>query len=65
MNGIHHVASALVEGLIKTMTACCKETFREFSSYVWDEKAVACGEDKPVKENDHKMDGHRYLFIPS
>lgn len=47
------------------MTACCKETFREFSSYVWDEKAVACGEDKPVKENDHKMDGHRYLFIPS
>ncbi|MFB4326414.1 PBSX family phage terminase large subunit [Priestia sp. BR_2] len=60
VNGIRDVASALVEGLIK-YNDCCKETFREFSSYVWDEKAAARGEDKPVKENDHQMDGDRYF----
>lgn len=60
VDGIRDVASALVEGLIK-YNDCCKETFREFSSYVWDEKAAARGEDKPVKENDHQMDGDRYF----
>ncbi|GKU79871.1 PBSX family phage terminase large subunit [Paenibacillus sp. L3-i20] len=60
IDGIRDVASALVEGLIK-YNDCCTETFREFSSYVWDEKAAARGEDKPVKENDHQMDGDRYF----
>lgn len=59
-DGIRNVASALVEGLIK-YNDCCKETFREFASYVWDEKAAARGEDKPVKENDHQMDADRYF----
>lgn len=60
VDGIRDVASALVEGLIK-YNDCCKETFREFSSYIWDKKAAARGEDKPVKENDHQMDGDRYF----
>jgi len=60
VDGIRDVASALVEGLIK-YNDCCQETLREFSSYVWDEKAAARGEDKPVKENDHQMDGDRYF----
>ncbi|MGG1597626.1 PBSX family phage terminase large subunit [Paenibacillus naphthalenovorans] len=60
IDGIRDVASSLVEGLIK-YNDCCKETFREFSSYVWDEKAAARGEDKPIKENDHQMDGDRYF----
>lgn len=60
VDGIRDVASALAEGLIK-YNDCCKETFREFSSYVWDEKAAARGEDKPIKENDHQMDGDRYF----
>lgn len=59
-DGIRNVASALVEGLIK-YNDCCKETFREFASYVWDEKAAARGEDKPAKENDHQMDADRYF----
>jgi hypothetical protein len=29
-------------------------------SYVWDEKAVNRGEDKPLKVNDHAMDSIRY-----
>lgn len=60
IDGIRNVASALAEGLIK-YNDCCKETFREFSSYVWDAKAAARGEDKPLKENDHQMDADRYF----
>ena len=36
-------------------------TLEEFQSYVWDEKAAARGEDKPVKANDHCMDAVRYF----
>lgn len=60
IDGIRNVASALVEGIIK-YNDCCNETFREFNSYIWDEKASQRGEDKPVKENDHQMDGDRYF----
>lgn len=60
LDGIRNVATAMTEGLIK-YNDCCKETFKEFSSYVWDAKAADRGEDKPVKENDHHMDGDRYF----
>lgn len=40
---------------------CCKETFKEFATYIWDAAASLKGEDKPVKENDHHMDGLRYF----
>jgi hypothetical protein len=36
-------------------------TIREFSSYIWDEKASEHGEDKPVKAFDHAMDSVRYF----
>ncbi|WP_016993192.1 PBSX family phage terminase large subunit [Lysinibacillus boronitolerans] len=60
LEGIRNVGNALINGLIK-YNDCCKETFREFSSYIWDEKAADCGEDKPVKHNDHQMDSDRYF----
>lgn len=60
IDGIRNVASALIEGLIK-YNDVCKETFREFASYSWDTKAQQRGEDKPIKENDHQMDGDRYF----
>ena len=59
-DGIRNVSSCLSEGLIK-YNDCCLETFREFASYVWDEKATARGEDKPLKMNDHQMDSDRYF----
>ena len=40
---------------------CCKNTIKEFASYVWDGKASEQGEDKPVKEHDHCMDAVRYF----
>lgn len=60
VDGIRNVASALNDGLI-AYNDCCKETFREYSSYTWDEKAAARGEDKPIKKNDHQMDADRYF----
>ncbi|WP_346234512.1 PBSX family phage terminase large subunit [Lysinibacillus telephonicus] len=60
IEGIRNVANALINELIK-YNDCCKETFREFSSYMWDEKAADRGEDKPIKQNDHQMDGDRYF----
>lgn len=39
----------------------CKRTIREFGAYVWDAKAAAHGEERPVKTNDHAMDAVRYF----
>ncbi|GIN37809.1 PBSX family phage terminase large subunit [Heyndrickxia oleronia] len=60
IDGIRNVANALNNEMIK-YNDCCKETFREYSSYIWDEKASDRGEDKPIKQNDHQMDGDRYF----
>lgn len=34
---------------------------KEFASYIWDEKALERGEDKPVKQHDHSCDAVRYF----
>lgn len=60
VDGIRTVATALNEEKI-LYNDCCKETFKEFNSYVWDEKAAERGEDKPIKDNDHHMDSDRYF----
>lgn len=39
----------------------CRHTLCEIPSYVWDVRhAAKCGEDKPLKENDHCCDALRY-----
>lgn len=58
--GIGNVGVALNTGIIY-FNDCCNETFTEFASYIWDEKSVERGEDKPLKENDHHMDETRYF----
>jgi PBSX family phage terminase large subunit len=60
LDGIRNVATALNKQMIYYNDSCT-ETFREFFSYVWDEKAAERGEDKPVKQNDHQMDADRYF----
>ncbi|MCI9101123.1 MAG: PBSX family phage terminase large subunit [Lachnospiraceae bacterium] len=39
----------------------CRNTIKEFVSYIWDAKAADRGEDKPLKEHDHAMDAVRYF----
>ncbi len=60
LDGIRFVASLLMLKKIGIYGEC-KETIKEFSSYIWDEKAAERGEDKPVKQHDHCMDALRYF----
>lgn len=60
IEGIRNVGNALKNRLI-LFNDCNIETFKEFETYIWDEKASLKGEDKPVKENDHHMDELRYF----
>jgi len=61
LDGIRTQATMLQTGRYKVMRSC-KETVREYSSYVWDTKAQARGEDKPLKQNDHTKDEERYFL---
>lgn len=60
VDGIRHMMSCMNNGLMK-WSSKCKETFKEFASYVWDEKAAEKGIDAPVKMFDHHSDAHRYF----
>lgn len=55
--GILATARYLNDGTIKIHRSC-KDCIREFGLYRWDE---SCGEDRPIKENDHAMDDCRYF----
>lgn len=59
-DGIRMVGTMLNQGRIKFSDSCVN-TVKEFGSYIWDEKAAARGEDKPIKEHDHAMDAVRYF----
>jgi phage terminase large subunit len=60
LSGIRNVATVLNSGKL-VFSDSCTETIKEFHSYVWDERAVARGEDVPLKQNDHAMDATRYF----
>ncbi len=57
--GITHMTSEMAKG---NLFVCreCKETIREIETYAWDSKYSAKGEDKPLKKDDHCLDGLRY-----
>jgi PBSX family phage terminase large subunit len=58
--GIELVQSIISNDLFRVHRRCTN-VLREFSSYVWDEKAQERGEDKPIKQNDHTLDAIRYV----
>lgn len=60
LDGIRLVGTLL--NLYKIIfSSSCTDTIKEFASYIWDEKAMEHGEDKPVKQHDHSMDAVRYF----
>ena len=59
LDGIRKMSSLFSRGKIR-INANCKGLIDELYSYVWDERAALIGEDKPVKESDHGVDGCRY-----
>ncbi|WCK55420.1 PBSX family phage terminase large subunit [Aneurinibacillus sp. Ricciae_BoGa-3] len=62
LDGIRHVSNLIAKKRLFVMRKC-KNLLREFSSYVWDEKAAKKGEDKPLKDNDHALDALRYVIM--
>lgn len=60
LDGIRLVGMLLNLELLK-FASSCTETIKEFASYIWDEKALEHGEDKPVKQHDHSCDAVRYF----
>lgn len=60
--GIELTSSMIGYGKLRILTKC-KHTLRELASYCWDPAAQKRGEDKPLKENDHTMDGLRYFVV--
>jgi PBSX family phage terminase large subunit len=61
-DGIRYISSLLKDGTLKVCRNC-KNTIKEFQSYVWDSKAALKGIEKPKKENDHALDALRYAMF--
>jgi phage terminase large subunit len=61
LDGIRFVARLLSDKKYSVHESC-RNTVKEFSSYVWDPTAQKRGEDKPLKSNDHCMDADRYAL---
>lgn len=61
LDGIRFVSTLLSAGRF-LVDPSCKATIAEFGSYVWDQRAAAKGEDKPIKDHDHAMDRNRYAL---
>lgn len=59
--GISDVATALSKDMIRFAKKISELIKAEFESYVWDEKALERGEEKPLKESDHIQDAIRYF----
>lgn len=59
--GIQTVQSVIDADMLRIHEDCTR-TLDELDGYCWDERAADCGEDKPVKENDHAADAIRYYF---
>lgn len=57
VEGIRRTAAALEQGKL-LFSPDCKNSFREFAIYRWDESS---SQDRPIKENDHAMDDIRYF----
>lgn len=61
LNGIRTVATLLGRDQLR-VSERCTGFLQEIPGYSWDEKAALRGEDKPIKADDHSLDGGRYAI---
>ena len=52
--------STLIQRRELLVSSTCECLLDEFGTYIWDEKAAAYGDERPVKTNDHSLDALRY-----
>jgi PBSX family phage terminase large subunit len=63
VDGIRTQARMLKSGDYQILaTPSNQQCIRDYGAYLWDGKAQARGEDKPLKEHDHTKDEERYLL---
>jgi PBSX family phage terminase large subunit len=62
VDGIRCMSNLLSQG---NLVICknCTNLIKEIEGYVWDERAVRRGEDKPLKQRDHAVDALRYAIF--
>lgn len=60
LDGIRRVA-VLLKRRELLINERCSRLLDEMGTYMWDDKAVLRGEEKPVKQNDHSADCIRYF----
>ena len=60
--GIEAVSSLMEDNRFYVM-ASCENVLKELESYAWDSKAADRGEDVPIKQFDHTLDGIRYVIF--
>jgi len=58
--GIEYTRNLLYDGSV-IFADSCRDMLPEFASYSWDPKASERGEEKPIKQNDDRMDALRYF----
>jgi PBSX family phage terminase large subunit len=61
LDGIRFMSSMISNGTFK-FCKHCRNTIKEIASYVWDEKSIKLGEDRPLKQHDHCLDSIRYVL---
>lgn len=59
LDGIRCVSTLLSQGDL-VIKRCCTNLLKEIESYVWDDKSIRLGEDRPLKQRDHAVDALRY-----
>ena len=66
LDGIRKTAALIQRRAIQISTQCPR-LLEELGAYLWDDKAAARGEEKPVKQFDHSLDALRYYvnYLPS
>lgn len=61
LDGIRMVSTMIQKRKLRVHRRNCPNFLKERASYIWDEKAVERGDEKPMKQNDHAMDDIRYF----
>jgi PBSX family phage terminase large subunit len=61
LDGIRQVSSLIAADRLRSHRSCTGWN-EEVAGYSWDEEAAARGEDKPIKADDHSLDGGRYVI---
>ena len=61
LDGIRVTSTMIKARRIKVKKGATPNLIREMGLYIWDDKATQRGEEKPLKTNDHALDGLRYL----